>query len=58
MASTGRVKDLELGRNLEVDHMIANLSRPRVAEQFRLWKIVEDQFLKIDEQVWWLFCTW
>ena len=38
-------------RDLEIDNMIENLHKPRIAEQFRIRKLVEDQFLKINEQV-------
>ena len=38
-------------RDLEIDNMIENLHKPRIAEQFRIRKLVEDQFFKINEQV-------
>ena len=38
-------------RDLEIDNMIENLHKPMIAEQFRIRKLVEDQFFKINEQV-------
>ena len=51
VGSSQTAYELEIKRNLEVDKMILNLNQPRVAEQFRIRKLVEDQFSKIEEQV-------
>ena len=51
MEGRKRKEALSRARDARVDGMIEKLNEPRVAEQFRIWKVVEDQFLKIDEQV-------
>ncbi len=37
-----------LKRNAEVDALIKNLGDPKVAEKLRIYRLVEDQFLKVN----------
>ena len=38
-------------RNREVDHLIANISDPRVAQRLRIYQLVEEKFLAVEKQV-------
>ena len=43
--------DRRLRRNKEVDDLIKNIGDPRVAERLRIYRLVEEKFLDVEQQV-------
>ena len=40
-----------LRRNKEVDDLIQNIGDPRIAERLRIYRLVEEKFLAVEQQV-------
>ena len=38
-------------RNKEVDELIRNIGDPRIAEKLRIYRLVEEKFLSVEQQV-------
>ena len=38
-------------RNKEVDELIQNIGDPRIAEKLRIYRLVEEKFLAVEQQV-------